>query len=76
MSGSSSEHPVRAWARQGGVSMKDVARRVGVSTQSIWYWGSGRSCPSPDVMKKIESVTGGDVKPDDCINYYMENRNV
>ena len=56
--------------------MKDLGRRLGVSTQSIWYWARARSCPSPDVMMKIESVTGGDVKPGDCINYWMENRNV
>lgn len=70
------EHPVRLWARKVGISMKDLARRCGVSTQAVHWWNVGRCCPSPEAMVVIEKVTGGEVKPGDCINYFMENRNV
>jgi DNA-binding transcriptional regulator YdaS (Cro superfamily) len=75
VSASSSEHPVREWAWSRGLSMKAMARLLGVSTQSIWYWNKRRSCPTPEMMKHIERVTQGMVKPDYCIEYYMEKSN-
>jgi hypothetical protein len=68
-------HPVWLWARNKRVTMKDLARRLGVSTTAIHYWRAGRSCPSPEAMHKIERITLGAVSASQCINYFMETSN-
>lgn len=69
------EHPVWVWARQRRVTMKDMARRLGVSTTAIHHWRTGKNCPSPETMHKIERITLGAVSASQCINYFMEMSN-
>ena len=74
MSGSV-KHPLLVWASERRVTLKDLARRLGVSTTAIHYWWVRRNCPSPQTIKRIEEVTSGAVIASHCINYYMEKSN-
>lgn len=69
------DHPLSIWARGKRVTMKDLARRLGVSTTAIHYWRVGKNCPAPEAMQKIERVTLGAVSASQCINYFMEKSN-
>ena len=69
------DHPFSAWARGERITMKDLARRLGVSVTAIHYWRTGKTCPSPEAMHKIERITLGAVSASQCINYYMEMSN-
>lgn len=68
-------HPVWVWARGKRITMKDLAKRLGVSTTAIFYWRVGQTCPSPETMHKIERLTLGAVSASQCVNYYMEMSN-
>ena len=68
------KHPLKAWASERKMMMKDLARKVGVSTTAIHYWVNRVSCPSPQMMKRIEELTGGAVTASHCINYFMEKQ--
>lgn len=36
-----------------GLSLEDVAQRVKVSRQTVWYWETGRSAPSPQNLQRL-----------------------
>lgn len=69
------KHPVCVWAKDQRVTIKDLARRLGVSRTAIHYWKMGKTCPSPEAMHKIERLTLGAVSASQCVNYYMEMNN-
>lgn len=69
------KHPVWVWAKDRRVTIKDLARRLGVSRTAIHYWTVGQTCPSPETMHKIERLTLGAVSASQCVNYYMEKSN-
>jgi transcriptional regulator with XRE-family HTH domain len=41
-----------------GWSVEQLARRLGVSRQSVWYWECGRRHPKPGMMRRIENIFG------------------
>lgn len=40
------------------LSHDDIATRLGVSRQAVWYWESGRSKPRPNTLKALAEVLG------------------
>ena len=44
------------------ISQAEFARRLGVTTGSVWQWVEGRVRVSPERAAQIEQVTAGAVK--------------
>ncbi len=40
------------------MSQAELARKLGVSAQSVSDWVAGKSKPKPDLMAQIEDLTG------------------
>lgn len=43
---------------RGDMSVKELANRVGVSHQAIYYYESGKKRPSPEIATRIGEVLG------------------
>jgi transcriptional regulator with XRE-family HTH domain len=58
---------LRERRRGNGLSQQDLAARLNISQPSISQWEGGKSVPSADQLKKIESILGGltDTKKDE-----------
>jgi len=41
-----------------GVSVAQLAKKLGISTQAIYQWKLGRSKPNPMLLKKISKILG------------------
>ena len=52
---------VKALRTSAGISQFEMARRVGVSTQSICNWEKGHNCPTADHLLTICNVMGYEV---------------
>lgn len=53
---------------------RGVARALGVDSTTVCAWQQGRSCPRPEKMKRIKSLSQGDITYDNIIDYYLRNR--
>ena len=51
-------NPLRAWRVQTGTRATVVARRVGVTKQTVMYWERGRMAPRPQAMAHLARATG------------------
>ncbi len=47
---------IRARREQLGISIVDLAEKIGVTDQAVRHWESGRSNPSKRLAQKVESV--------------------
>ena len=56
-------HPLRAVAQIIGDSQSQMAKRLGISAESIKSICIGRMAISPALSKKISEVTGADIQP-------------
>lgn len=46
-------------ARQrAGLSLEALARKLGVSKQTVWFWEKGRHSPTPDRLRALHEVLG------------------
>ena len=52
---------VRALREKAGMTQPEMAKRVGVSVQSIWSWEKGHNCPTADHLLTICNVMGYEV---------------
>lgn len=51
-------NPLRAWRVQTGTRATVVARRVGVTKQTVMYWERGRHNPNTLAMAHLAHATG------------------
>ena len=52
---------VKALRTKAGMTQPEMAKRVGVSVQSIWSWEKGHNCPTADHLLTICNVMGYEV---------------
>ena len=43
---------------RGNMSVKELAKRTGVSHQAIYYYENGKKRPSPDIAARIGEILG------------------
>ena len=53
------------WLTTNDISDADFAARIGVSRQALWRYKAGERIPRRPILERIQSVTGGDVRPAD-----------
>ena len=53
------------YLRERGLARQTFATRLGVSRQAVDYWLRGCRFPRPEMIMKIERVTGGSVRAAD-----------
>lgn len=53
-----SMHRIARLLKEMGWSQADLARRIGVSQQTVQQWVSGKSTPKPANLDKLTEVTG------------------
>ncbi|MBL4748366.1 MAG: helix-turn-helix transcriptional regulator [Magnetovibrio sp.] len=56
---------LKIYIEENGCTEAELARCIGVSQAAISRYKSGQRLPRPDIVAKIEAVTGGDVTPSD-----------
>ena len=44
---------LKAWRINAGLTQREAAERLGVSTRTIWQWENGKSYPNP---KQIDPI--------------------
>jgi transcriptional regulator with XRE-family HTH domain len=49
---------VTALRQERGWSVEQLARRLGISRQSVWYWECGKRTPKPAMLARIEETFG------------------
>jgi transcriptional regulator with XRE-family HTH domain len=49
---------IRKEADRRGLSLAEVARRAGISTQAIWAWQDGKRTPSVDATIRVGLALG------------------
>lgn len=54
-------HPLRIYLRDLSEPMRDFAKRVGVSRQTLYRIASGHQFPKPGLARRIVEATGGEV---------------
>ena len=52
------EHPLKVWRINKGLSQMAMARSLKVSLVTIQFWETGLSMPSPENMTKLHRLTG------------------
>lgn len=55
-------------------SLSALARLLKMSTSSVHYYVKGKVLPSERTQRKIESITGGLVTPDELKKYFDEHQ--
>lgn len=55
------EHPLRVWMVAHGVSMRDMAARLGVRYESLGRYIALRRCPTWPIALRMEAETGGEI---------------
>lgn len=60
-----STHALRAYRNRHNITLTDFAARVGRSRQSIWRIEMGRQMPSPGLIKRMVSESGGELCAND-----------
>lgn len=53
------------WLTKNDISDAAFAERIAVSRQALWRYKSGERIPRPNIMKRIQQETGGQVQPAD-----------
>jgi transcriptional regulator with XRE-family HTH domain len=53
------------WLTKNEISDAAFAARIGVSRQALWRYKSGERIPRPNILKRIQGETGGQVEPAD-----------
>jgi transcriptional regulator with XRE-family HTH domain len=56
---------LRTYREENGLTLAQMAEKVGVSEVSMSRYERGDRMPRPEVMRKIGEVTGGAVRPND-----------
>jgi len=59
------EHALTIWRKENGKSQDDVARDLGVTRWMINRLENGKRNPSLSLALKLQSLTGGTVRPED-----------
>lgn len=49
---------LREWRRERGYSQRQVSDLTGLTEQTVFNWGQGRSLPSYDALRKLVTSTG------------------
>lgn len=49
---------LRRHIRDSGTTQAEIARKLGVTTTTVYYWASGRARPSIDNLKAMEIAMG------------------
>lgn len=52
---------LRSLRQQKGLSIKDVAEKVGVQRQTVYQWERGETLPTLGKLESLESVYGDDL---------------
>lgn len=59
------EHPLRKWRKDAGLTLEQAAERV-PTVRQVWSdWERGRRRPSSDAMRRLFELTAGKVQPND-----------
>jgi transcriptional regulator with XRE-family HTH domain len=59
---------LRTYREENGLTLAQMADKVGVSEVSMSRYERGDRMPRPEVMRKIGEVTGGAVRPNAPFN--------
>lgn len=41
-----------------GMTQREVARQMGLSSTAVWYWANGRSVPTLENVVRLERILG------------------
>lgn len=52
---------LRRERRLAGLSVRELASRLGVTTQAVYHWEAGRSLPRLDTLRRLAEALGLDV---------------
>lgn len=63
-----------AWLAQAGVSVPDVAARLGVAPSTVYRWRDGVKVPRPEQTAALAELTGGAVTADDHHAAYVARK--
>lgn len=58
-------HPLRKYRRQEELTQGDLAKRLGVTRETIWRWESGHRFPKRRLWPLIQEVTG--ITPEELV---------
>lgn len=61
------KHPLKSYRDEVGISAALLGERLGLTRQSIHRIENGRQVPSSEVLRRVETATGGKVTPNDII---------
>jgi transcriptional regulator with XRE-family HTH domain len=59
---------LQEYRKQEKLTLVELAQQVGVTEVAISRYERGERLPRPSVMRKIEEVTGGLVRPNDFLS--------
>lgn len=49
---------IRAWRTERGWTQRELADRIGVTYQAVWYWEHGERVPGGTKMRELARVLG------------------
>ena len=54
-------HPLRRYRLEAGLSLAQMAERIGVQRNTVWRWEAGKQSPPPKLWGRIRQATDGRV---------------
>jgi len=58
---------LKEWIKDSGKTAYRVTIDLKVEHSTMWRWLSGRSCPQPEMQRRIMTYTNGAVTPNDWV---------
>lgn len=52
---------LKEWLRENDVLQRQLAKRLGVSPETVSYWCQGKRIAQPGHRQRISEITGGEV---------------
>ncbi len=66
------EHPLTKYRRENGLTLEDIAMRLGVTKGVVSRWESKKVLPRRNSLSMIERATDGTVSVSDMVKAYSE----
>ena len=67
-------HPLRKYRLKKGLTVEQLAQRLGVAKSAVSRWENGVMIPRPATMRLVMEVTGGAVRPEHFYGAARRNR--
>jgi transcriptional regulator with XRE-family HTH domain len=53
---------IRAWRKAAGLTQRELAALVGVSSMTVCYWETARTQPTPENIERVANACGVSVR--------------